>query len=254
MNPTGPQVEDGHVRVANELYDAILRAGFSKRELLVVWAVIRRTYGFSKLTDDITLGQFSSMTGLDKANVSRTVDDLIKKRVLLKRQGRYGQVLGINKHYYQWGGLPKRQIVAKTTTGVAKTTTDRCQNGNEGVAKLATSTDISNKQSQQTPPNPQRGNWREIQDEYPKRLEPIDPVSTSVAYGEALRNFTHKEILAAVRRYAAFCDREGRIGTTYVMTPRKFLNTTAFIESPWAGDEGAGSLDDETRRRLAAHA
>ena len=46
-----PQCENGHVRIADELYEAILKADFSKRELLVVLTVIRKTYGYRKTMD-----------------------------------------------------------------------------------------------------------------------------------------------------------------------------------------------------------
>lgn len=254
MVVNGPQVEDGHVRIANELYDEILRAPFSKRELLVVLALIRKTYGFSKHTDDITYVQVSKMTGIDRANVNRTVLGLVKKRVVLKRHGRYGQTLGINKHYYQWVGMPKRHTRAKTTQEYAKTASTPCQNDTIEDANLAYTTDNPNKHSQQTPPLPPTGGARDILDEYPKRLEPINPIAASIAYGEALRTHTHEQILAAVKRYAAFCDRDGRIGTKFVMTPQRFFTGPENIESEWKGEEGESALDDETRRRLAAHA
>ena len=43
-----PQVEDGHTRIANELLEAMCRAGFSARQWAVVMAVVRKTYGYGK--------------------------------------------------------------------------------------------------------------------------------------------------------------------------------------------------------------
>jgi phage replication O-like protein O len=125
---TSPQLEDGYLRIANELYDAILKYPFSKREILIVLAVIRKTYGYGKKHDDISLSQLSEMTGLDKAHVSRTLSELSLKKVLLKQQGKYGQLIGISKNYKNWKGLPKQQRVAKTATG-------GCQNSNLPLPK-----------------------------------------------------------------------------------------------------------------------
>ena len=62
-----PQLEDGYVRIANELLEAIIRAPLSKRELMIVLAVVRKTYGYGKKTDDISLSQLAQMTGVDEA-------------------------------------------------------------------------------------------------------------------------------------------------------------------------------------------
>ena len=128
-----PQLEDGYVRIANELLEAIIRAPLSKRELMIVLAVVRKTYGYGKKTDDISLSQLAQMTGVDRSNVSRAINDLAAAGVLSKRQGRYGQVLGLDKNYQKWA-------VAKSAT--------RCQNDNRAVAKTATTKDNSKRQLQ----------------------------------------------------------------------------------------------------------
>ena len=257
----GPQLEDGYFSIANELFDAILRAGFSKRELLIVLAVIRKTYGYrdrktgqAKKSDDITMDQLANMTGLARTHTTSTVSVLVKKRVVLKRYGRHGQTLGINKHYYQWGGVPKRLNRTETVQGCTETVSEVYRNGTDSVPKRYIQKTTPKDNTQKTPPLPPGGGWREIQDEYPNRLEPINSIAASIAYGEALRTHTHEQILAAVKRYAAFCDRDGRIGTKFVMTPQRFFTGPENIESEWKGEEGESALDDETRRRLAAHA
>ncbi len=121
---SGPQLEDGYIRIANELYDAILQFPFTKRELLVLLAVIRKTYGFGKKSDDITLSQLSDMTGLDSADCSKTLKDLATIKVLAKRQGQYGQVIEIKKNHKQWKVLAKRQGLVKRQGGIGKTPKD----------------------------------------------------------------------------------------------------------------------------------
>ena len=128
---SSPQVENGYTRIANELYEKILVFPFTKRQLLIVLAVIRKTYGFGKKEDDMTLTQLADMTGIDLANVSRTVKELHCMNVLLKQQGRYGYVLGISKDYRKWKTLPKQQEVVKSTS-------DLCQYGNSVLPKQQT--------------------------------------------------------------------------------------------------------------------
>lgn len=112
----GPQLEKGYTRIANELLEAVVRFRFSSREYAIVLAVFRKTFGFGKKADDMTLTQLADMTGIDIAHVSRTVRDLEAKNVLLKRQGRYGYVIGISKNSRNWKTLPKRQPLAESAT------------------------------------------------------------------------------------------------------------------------------------------
>lgn len=130
----GPQTEDGYTRIANELYDAIIRVPFSKRELLIVLAVIRKTYGYNKKVDALSVYQIAAITGIDRANVSRTVSNLIQKNVISESgtgrfsHGTHVKSIGINKDYGHW------KTDAKTTP-VPKQ--HQCQNGTKTDAKLA---------------------------------------------------------------------------------------------------------------------
>ncbi|MGY6272418.1 replication protein [Achromobacter denitrificans] len=115
---SAPQVEDGHTRLANELLEAMCRAGFSARQWAVVMAVVRKTYGYGKKADDISLGQLSSMTGIAKPHVSRAVNDLIAAGVLRRSAGTFGNSLSLNKRYKQWA-----------LGGAAQTVTDSVMQG-----------------------------------------------------------------------------------------------------------------------------
>lgn len=101
------QTENGFTRLADELLEAIIRYPFTKRQYGVLLAVIRKTYGFQKREDDLTVPQLASMTGLDRANVIRAINELVEINALNKRAGHYGQVLGVNKNYEAWA-VPKR--------------------------------------------------------------------------------------------------------------------------------------------------
>jgi phage replication O-like protein O len=128
-----PQVEDGHTRIANELLEAIVRFDFSKRQYKVILFVIRKTYGWNKKADVMSLSQIVDGTRIDRANSSRTVNELCEMNVLLKQQQMHGQLIKLNKNYGEWRELPKQQQVAKTATkvlpkqqlGVAKTATTK---------------------------------------------------------------------------------------------------------------------------------
>jgi len=97
-----PKLEDGYTKLANELLDAIIISPFSQHQLRVLLAIMRKTYGFNKKTDDIGLSQLVTMTGIDKADVSRAVSSLTTANVVIRSAGQFGHKLSINKHYGQW--------------------------------------------------------------------------------------------------------------------------------------------------------
>lgn len=69
--PKAPQVEDGYTRIANELFDAILGAQFTAREMSVLMAIIRKTYGFNKKVDDIYASRhLRSVSSMQRHNTS----------------------------------------------------------------------------------------------------------------------------------------------------------------------------------------
>jgi phage replication O-like protein O len=99
-----PQLEDGHVRIANELLEAILGFGFSQRELLVLLTIIRKTYGFNKKEDDMSASQIGEMCGLARPHVTAVLNQLAQRNVISKRQGKFGSIVGIQKNHKKWVG------------------------------------------------------------------------------------------------------------------------------------------------------
>jgi phage replication O-like protein O len=102
IKPKAPQVEDGYTRIANELFDAILSFGLTGRELSVVMAIIRKTYGYNKKQDDISASQIGALCGLARPHVTSTLKKLEAKQIIHKRIGSYGSVIGIQKDYSRW--------------------------------------------------------------------------------------------------------------------------------------------------------
>lgn len=93
-----PQIEDGYTKIANELLEAILTVNLSNYAFRVFMAILRKTYGFNKKTDWISLTQISVLTGIRTTHICRAVHELVNKNMLIKN----GKVKGINKNYKQW--------------------------------------------------------------------------------------------------------------------------------------------------------
>jgi phage replication O-like protein O len=97
-----PQLEDGHIRIANELYDRILDFGFKGHELKVLLAVIRKTYGYQKKEDDISASQLGTMCKIGRQHVTSALNSLALRNVINKRPGRFGSIVGVQKNYRLW--------------------------------------------------------------------------------------------------------------------------------------------------------
>lgn len=133
-----PQTEDGYTRIANELLDAVIACRFSARQFAIVMAVIRRTYGFNKKSDEISLSQFESMTGIAKRNVCVVLQELQDMGVLLVAEGHSARNISINKSYKKWGFLNQELSNQEFSKEVKKSS----QVKNSLVLKLSTTKDI----------------------------------------------------------------------------------------------------------------
>lgn len=193
MPLVSPQLENGYTRIANELLDAMIAARLTARQWAVVMAVIRKTYGFNKKHDDIGLGQLASMTGIDKANLSRAVRELSDRNIISRSAGDHGHNLGINKNFSQWG-LSKGQPVADSAT--------RCQKSNPLVADSATPP-VAERAT--TKDNPSKDNYQKIKD-----------IPSSQAAGALTAR-----VAKPTGKAAMTADQRDRFGRFYAAYPRK---------------------------------
>lgn len=91
-------LDDGFTRIANELLEAVMHAGLSQHQLLVLMAIMRKTYGFNKKSDWVSNEQLSDMTGLAATRCSTAKNELIRMSVLTQS----GRHVGINKMISEW--------------------------------------------------------------------------------------------------------------------------------------------------------
>jgi len=104
-----PQLDNGHTRIADELLDAIIRHPLTKRQYKILLAIIRKTYGFGKIEDDISSSQLAKLTGLTSAHCRGTLLELEKLDIVVARRGQYGKLMTLNKDYECWG-VPKQDV------------------------------------------------------------------------------------------------------------------------------------------------
>lgn len=111
MSLQNPQLEDGFTPIANAIMDALARTRFSGYERSVLDFLFRKTYGWSKKSDLISLSQFVDATRISKPNIVHTLNRLVNRNIISRT------VVGINngsltryefnKHFGEWISLLK---------------------------------------------------------------------------------------------------------------------------------------------------
>ena len=107
-----PQKENGHVDIANEIMEALAGIRISGEEWQCLCVIFRKTYGWHKKEDWISLSQFNLLTKLKKPNILRAIKKLsIKKVVVIKDDNRHKPKYKFNKNYEHWKPLSKKITV-----------------------------------------------------------------------------------------------------------------------------------------------
>ena len=101
-NNDRPSLDNGYTRISNALLEQIIFHNFKKREYKIILAIIRKTYGYNKNSDDITMTQLAQDTDLRRQHIGVTVRALVKKNVLLSKRGSFGEIISLSKNHNKW--------------------------------------------------------------------------------------------------------------------------------------------------------
>lgn len=99
-----PQKEDGYTAIANEIMDALCKIRIPAAERSVLDAILRKTYGWNKCEDELSMGQIAEMTGIKRPNVARALKYLAERKFILviRDDNSKCNILKFNKNYEQW--------------------------------------------------------------------------------------------------------------------------------------------------------
>ena len=123
-----PQLENGHVKIANDIFDALARIRISGEARQVLDVIIRKTYGFNKKEDAISLSQFSLFTGMGRNDVCRALNKLVSMNLILKKETTIANSYRLNKDFDTWKSLAKKRPQSqKRESGSLKKENNRTQ-------------------------------------------------------------------------------------------------------------------------------
>jgi len=103
-----PQKENGYVAIANEIWDALARIRINGEARQVLDVILRKTYGWNKKEDAISLSQFCLTTGLKRIAVCKAIKKLLFINIITQKDTSTINIYAFNKHYDTWKPLPKK--------------------------------------------------------------------------------------------------------------------------------------------------
>ncbi len=119
-NSGNPQLENGYTRIANEILEALPRLKIPVECWRVLMVIFRKTYGYQKKFDRISLSQFCLATGMKKQNASRALKKLEKIGVIVIRgDDRKPKTYWFNKNYASWN-LSSEEMTTKEKRNYTK--------------------------------------------------------------------------------------------------------------------------------------
>lgn len=119
-----PQVEDGFIRIATELFDALCKIKMSGESRQVFDFIIRKTYGWQKKEDNISFSQIEAGTGICRRNAIRAIKRLRDMNMIsVKIDTSTGNLYAINKKYSTWKVVAKIPPSVKNAPSSVKTCT-----------------------------------------------------------------------------------------------------------------------------------
>ena len=105
-----PQTENGHIRIATEIWEALVRTRIPGEARQVLDLIIRKTYGYHKKADQISTGQIVEATGLARRAVEKARKNLKEWNLIATAKKGGSQILlyCFNKDYEAWKLPPKK--------------------------------------------------------------------------------------------------------------------------------------------------
>lgn len=130
-----PQLENGYIMIATTIYEALVKIRIPGEARQVLDLIIRKTYGFHKGEDIISVSQFAVATGLKRPSVIRAIKRLLEMNLISKKAN---NSYSLQKNFDIWKPLAKKLTVSQKANGVSV-------KAKKSLAKKLPTKDISTK-------------------------------------------------------------------------------------------------------------
>jgi len=223
-----PQKEDGYVPIANEILDAFARYRIPGEARQILDAVIRKTYGWQKTEDEISLTQFSILTGLSRSSVVRAIKWLVTKKLLVryKEVTSFANKYKFNKNFDVWIRGYKKDTTRKSNPGYEKVTESGYLKVNQGVTKKKHTIDTITKDTSKDTIDTL---FSEFWEAYPKRN------GKKIGKDDTLRQFIkledpeQRQVIIAAKNYF----KSSRAQNGFALDPTRFFKSREYPNGLW---------------------
>lgn len=135
-----PQTENGFIQIAtgnqqNDILMALVKQRLNGTQYQVVLLVIRKTWGFKKKDDWISLTQFQNYLSKSRENICREIKQLVNKNILVKKSTPgVSAFYSINKDFDTWKQLVNKKSLVKELA--SKSTSEEKSTSEQNVNQL----------------------------------------------------------------------------------------------------------------------
>ena len=222
-----PQLENGYLRLSNELAEALARARLNGAQFRIVLTIARECYGRNggRKVAALSLMKMANRTGLDCRNVQREVNRLLRAGLLTRQPNGGRNLYGIQKDYERWQ-LPSPRKLGGSAGGDGQFADGQLTNGQvtkEGTvnspSKGTVNSPTHNKKKEKSLKNAQ--SFDEFWKLYPKKVAKKAAFNAFKKINP--RDALLKQILAALERQAA-SEKWQRDRGKFIPDPPTWLN------------------------------
>ncbi|HHR6050800.1 TPA: replication protein [Providencia alcalifaciens] len=159
-------LDNGYTRIANELLEAVMLANLTQHQLLVFFAIARKTYGYNKKSDWVGNEQLSKLTGMLPHKCSAAKSELVSRGILLAEK----RHVSINKNIHEW---KEKQVYPKKVSLPKLGKETLPESGKSDYPNKVNTKDNTTKEKKEsnTPLTPQEGNGESA--DKPKKRSPV---------------------------------------------------------------------------------
>ena len=113
-----PQKENGFLALSTEIVDNLCHYRITGEQWNVLWVVLRKTYGWNKKEDQISISQFEKLTQIKRSSIVRAIKSLVANKLLCSSKGATGitTTYSFQKDYNKWKVVPKKLLSPKHAT------------------------------------------------------------------------------------------------------------------------------------------
>ncbi len=97
-----PDANNGHIDMPHELAEVFMRINITSYQYRVLWCIWRKTLGWHKEEDIISLTQFQKTTGLVRWSVVRALKELEERMIIEVNRDSYINTYEFNSDYDKW--------------------------------------------------------------------------------------------------------------------------------------------------------